>query len=279
MTAKAMVLNKVQRLWRRVADDFITARALSRAGATLPSIALYPLRRRMGNARCQVDLSNGLSVIGPPAECLAFAVREIWADHCYDRGDLHVLSGQDVVDIGAGVGVFSLLAAQANPQTKIIAVEPDPHLCEFLRKNTAKGGLQNVTVFQGAVAGENREVVLYARLPMGANTIYTRDPDGSTFRPVAKCQAVTLDELFRRHDVRRCGFLKIDCEGAEYEVLLNAQGETLQKVDRIAMEYHVGFNEHRPAELVEYLGGHGFEVECLPEFEVGAGYLYATRRP
>jgi hypothetical protein len=101
---------------------------------------------------------------------------------------------------------------------------------------------------------------------------------GNTFRPLAHTEVVTLDELFERFAVWKCPLLKLDCEGAEYEVLLNARPETLKKIGNIAMEYHVGLNEHSPEQLVAFLGAHGFVVECLPLTDQESGYLYATRR-
>ena len=71
---------------------------------------------------------------------------------------------------------------------------------------------------------------------------------------------------------------EIDAEGAEYDILLEARPETLARVRHIAVEYHVGVNEHRPEELESRLEGLGFEVTRFPPLDVAGGHLHASRR-
>ena len=59
----------------------------------------------------------------------------------------------------------------------------------------------------------------------------------------------------------------------------NAREETLRKIEKISMEYHVGFNPNTPEQLEMHLRHHGFEVERLPLKDAEEGFLYATRRP
>ena len=48
----------------------------------------------------------------------------------------------------------------------------------------------------------------------------------------------TLDDIFFENNVECCDLLKMDCEGAEYEIILSASMETLKKISQIIMEYH-----------------------------------------
>ena len=100
---------------------------------------------------------------------------------------------------------------------------------------------------------------------------------GSAFREVARPAVTTLDELLRRLGVARCDLLKLDCEGAEYEILYGASEETLRAIDAITAEYHVGLNEHTVAELVRFLESRGFIVTSTPLLDPEGGYLYAQR--
>jgi FkbM family methyltransferase len=203
---------------------------------------------------------------------------EVWISRCYTPACFDVAAGDTVVDIGANVGVFTLWAASRDPHVRVIALEPSLRICDFLRRNVCANGLDNVTVIQAAAGGQKGEAILYSRGPEAWNTLYCRDNFGSMFRPLARTEVVTLDDLFDRFAVWKCSLLKLDCEGAEYEVLLNARPETLNRIGNIAMEYHVGLNEHSPEELVAFLESHGFAVECLPLIDQECGYLYARRR-
>ena len=53
-----------------------------------------------------------------------------------------------------------------------------------------------------------------------------------------------LFDVFEEHKIDRCDLLKLDCEGAEYEVLYNAPEEVLNKIDQMAIEVHQGKQEN-----------------------------------
>ncbi|MEM4098071.1 MAG: FkbM family methyltransferase [Candidatus Micrarchaeaceae archaeon] len=90
-------------------------------------------------------------------------------------------------------------------------------------------------------------------------------------------------ELFnnavRRFKINR-GILKVDCEGCEYGIVLNAKKETLQKFDQIMIEYHYGYKN-----LVRKLKEAGFHVKItVPKFSFNpdaenhnmiVGWIYA----
>ena len=109
-------------------------------------------------------------------------------------------------------------------------------------------------------------------------TLYNRDVLGSEFRRGSEVAAFTLEEIFDREKIESCDLLKLDCEGAEYEILLNAPANVLRRVSRISLEYHLGMNSHQPAELSAFLRTQGFAVSCEPPLDAESGYLYAARQ-
>jgi len=264
-------------LTRKLAGYIRTGNDLARGGVTFRSILLFPVRRRLPQRRNQLDLRNGISIVSPCEEPLAAMFKEIWTEHCYSSQPLRVTPASTIVDVGAHVGLFSLWAAVNFPEARLIAVEPSPRVCEFLLRNFESNGLRNARVVQCACAGRYGEAMLYSRGPEMMNSIFCRDSAGRPFRPLARVPTMPLNELFRRFEVRVCALLKLDCEGAEYEILFNAQDSTLGKIERMAIQYHVGLNNHTPDELSEFLKSHGFRVDCLPLLDEECGYLYAMR--
>jgi len=240
-------------------------------------LVLFPLRRRGFQPRCQLDLKDGVSLTAPVDEPLLPMFRDIWMDRCYAPRDGRPLPSGTIIDVGANVGVFALWAATHYPGARILAVEPSPRSCRFLRENIARSRLDNVMVLQGACGGEPGDAVLYTRGPEAMNSLYARDNYGSHFRPLASTTVFTLDDLFAQFNIHTCSLLKLDCEGAEYEILFNAKAETLRRIESIAMEYHVGLNEHSGEELEEFLRAHNFDVKRLPLYDPEGGYLYAVR--
>ena len=183
-----------------------------------------------------------------------------------------------MVDIGANVGVFALWVTTRNPLARVICVEPSPRTCEFLRRNISKNKLNNVTVVQAACGGKSGEADLYCRGVAAMDTLYCQDNYGSKFHLVAKIAVLTLQDLFEQFDVQVCNLLKLDCEGAEYEILFNASGDALDRVEAITMEYHVGLNEYTPDQLTRFLESRGFSVKQTPLLDEEGGYLYATKQ-
>ena len=262
---------------RHIRNDFRCAFQLLANGVTLSSVLLYPLqRRRSRNPEKRLKLKNGISISAPNTDPLLYLFQEIWVEGFYSK-KFSIPPGATVVDIGANAGVFTLWALQGGA-ARVIAVEPSPRMAEYLSHNVSASGFSNVTVVQAACGGRAGETVLYSRGDEGLNSLYCRDVLGSTFQPMCRTPVLTLEDLFSRYGVETCHLLKLDCEGAEYEILLNTPGDMLKRIERITLEYHVGLNDHDPEELVSFLNAHGFQAEKTPLLDPEGGYLYATRR-
>ena len=217
-------------------------------------------------------------MISPPEEPLVGMFREIWINHYYTPRSLRIPPGHSIVDIGADVGVFTVWAALNSPESPVVAVEPSARACHFLRQNISRNHLGNAAVLQAACGGRRGMAVLYSRGPCDAwNTLYSQDRSGCLCRPNENVEVFTLEEVFQRASVHICGLLKLDCEGAEYEILFGAGHQTLARIERIALEYHTCFNEHTPEALVHFLQRHSFVVETLHSVDEWTGYRYATR--
>jgi hypothetical protein len=77
--------------------------------------------------------------------------------------------------------------------------------------------------------------------------------------------------------VARCDLLKLDCEGAEHEILRSASADTLRRIRRVAAEYHEGPQfAHSGRELLELLESASFRIDRFEPLDVGCGVLCAT---
>lgn len=144
-----------------------------------------------------------------------------------------------VIDCGANLGLSILFFKQQYPNAEIIGFEPDPVLFECLGYNT-----QHVdsTLYQAAVWKKDGHAEFYADHSLGGCLDETKSKDR------LKVQVKTLG-LARFLD-RKIDLLKIDIEGAEYEVL-NAVRNRLKLVQKIFIEYHG--NPNQPQHLPEIL--------------------------
>lgn len=242
-------------------------------GATFPSAVCYQLRRHWPFGRCcMIKFRDGTWLSAPVDTPLLQLIEEIWLRRCYSTGPLR--EGAVVVDIGANVGTFAVWLAKMHSVSRIIAVEPDPTNIRFLERNMQANGLTNIVPVRMACAAMTGKATLHTG---GLSVLYSFYPrDGKDFVPAYQTGTISLDDLFEQYEVSSCDLLKLDCEGAEYDILLKASLHALSSVGRIALEYHVGFTQHAPEDLEQRLHDVGFEVERLPMRPDETGMMYAV---
>lgn len=195
-------------------------------------------------------------------------------EHQYEPRGFEIRAGDTVVDIGAHIGSFALLASAQG--ARMIACEPSPENFKMLSENILRNHTENITTLQQCVAGASGTRKLFLDTQNAArNGLY----GAGHFVSVP---AITLTELFRQHDVTQCDFLKIDCEGAEYEIMESTPPETLARIQKIAMEYHLppyfglNRNQHKISNISQKLEHAGFSVDIVPENKL-RGLLFAQR--
>jgi len=129
-------------------------------------------------------------------------------------------------DVGAHIGTYALRVAKMLPNTKVLAIEPSPLSAWLLRKSIECNGLDNVKVIPRAAYSVDGMVInLYFSDFSTGNTIYERHPKRSEIRLTKsiKVQTITLDNLAETNKLTRPIFLKINAEGAEWEILNGAK--------------------------------------------------------
>ena len=127
-----------------------------------------------------------------------------------------IIPGSVVFDIGANVGYYSLLAAVlSGPGGKVFAFEPLLRNVDYLRKHVAINHMDNVTVIEAAVSDHDGE----ASFQLGASDAMGHLSD----RGEIKVKMVCLDALLEAGEIPLPDFMKIDVEGAEFDVLIGSQ--------------------------------------------------------
>jgi len=187
------------------------------------------------NREVTVECRNGLKYILRPKKLGDLVIFvEIIGKNIYTS---HFSIVGTIVDIGAHIGIFSVLAGKTG--NHVYAYEPFPSNFKLLKKNIEINSLTNVKAFQKAVGSKMgvRSLFIDAKFS-GGHSLYPFE--GHPFNGSIKCQTTTLEDIFVSNDLERINFLKIDCEGAEYEILLNTPKRFLHRIDKIVIECHGG---------------------------------------
>ena len=89
--------------------------------------------------------------------------------------------------------------------------------------------------------------------------------------------STTLMKIFDKNNIKKCNFLKLDCEGAEYEIIEKLPSKYFEMIEKIVIEYHM-FDLH--PELLEKLKNklleNNFKLETKMLFS-DIGFLYAVK--
>jgi FkbM family methyltransferase len=227
----------------------------------------FSFLNRLGIRFATIKAKNGFIVKGY-THCL-FIFYEIWSKKDYDLPDFTLTTNAIVVDVGANQGFFSLYAASKG--ATVYAFEPCAENFEVLKWNVGKNGLgDRVKVFNTAVTSIQGPVSLFvgldARQGILSGTVSTRNANrGGEEVQTRSVESVTLDSLLHDLHIERCDFLKMDCEGAEYEILENTSKISFRKIARLSMECH----ENRMSEAATILKKAGFEIVCEGVGEAG----------
>ena len=225
-----------------------------------------------------IDLRDGTSLQGGPNEPLLRIFLEVWGWNVYNPSGFEIESDDLVVDIGANVGVFSLFAARRT-RNRVIAVEPYGPNFQFLQANVERNNADNVSCLNLAIGDEIGSVRLFHSSNDGGHLLFDHNAIEGRLTEFSTVDATTLPSLLEENRVRRVNFLKLDCEGAEFPILLNAPRSTLERIDRIALEYHDEVTDHGHEELVDRLRSEGFSVRANPSEGGGPfGHIWAQRR-
>jgi len=181
--------------------------------------------------------------------------KEIFIDEAYkfrsDRRDPFIL------DCGANIGLSVLYFKKEFPGSQIIAFEPDPDLYKILLKNIHSFQLENIQAIEAACWTE--EGTLGFQKEGAHSGSLTNFWDESRKIQV---RSVNLGKYLNR----TVDLLKMDIEGAEYEVL-NGIRQSLRNVKNIVFEYHSSIqSDQKLADILSLLKEAGFRYHIKEAF-------------
>lgn len=205
-----------------------------------------------------------------------FILKEIYIEYCYN----FALTNKEVVviDIGMNVGMASLFFASRPDVTAVYGFEPFAPTYEQAQhnfKNNAKYAAKVKPHLFGLSSKNEHLTMPYNYLSKGRVGVYETISEKDRQQITIELRAIheILPTIIQQHP-QAALVLKIDCEGAEYELLetLHQQGFP-DSVKAILMEWH----QKGPDPLIRILQAHGFSSLSLHPQNPIAGMLYAFK--
>jgi len=250
-------------------------------------------------------LPNGMAIHHHRAYETDFVYREVFVEQIYTQHFGSLPAKSCVVDVGANIGLFSLLVKQLYPEARVYAFEPSPVHFGLLRQNLApypslqlfQQGLgetvthkrftyyPNYSVMSGFHADADEDRQLLAAGIAGQLQLETAEKLEAAERYIEilmdnklenaqefDCPITTLSTLIDEQKIDRIDLLKIDAEKAELDVLKGINDADWSKIHRIVVEAH-----DRPScEIIcAQLTAHGYTVKSSKssEFQQAAIFM------
>ena len=211
-----------------------------------------------------LKLSAGLKILSLK-EKPAFLLEDILIKRIYDRFP-DSIENLVVVDIGAYVGVYTILKAQRNKL--VIAFEPHPLNYSLLSHNLRINNIKNVIPFNVAVANYCGKTKLFVSSQSSAHSLVLQRSNRYIEVP-----CVTLDKALSELNIKHVGVIKIDAEGAEL-LILKGSRDTLNKTDRLVIAaYHF---KDESQQVMNFLHCNGFY--CNKLIVDGDPHVYAVKK-
>ena len=178
-----------------------------------------------------IHLRNGLTLFVPQPMLRSWG--ELFEPAIADIYGIRNGKWDVIIDVGSNIGGFSALAAFYHPKARIVAFEPNPEMEPYFNKNMEINNLLNIELVCSPLTGDGREVVFSTQENAGSSGLFLEGGQN----PI-KMKSETLD-IVDFTDTRSV-FFKLDCEGAEAEIInwISRNVPKLPARIKIACEYH-----------------------------------------
>jgi FkbM family methyltransferase len=211
---------------------------------------------------------NGRKIFYKNGLELLYSLKEIFIEEIY-KLDLNITEPY-IIDCGANIGLSILYLKKQFPKASIIAFEPDETNFGLLKKNTED--FPGLILQQKAVWKENNFVKFDASATLSSQIISNSDKNDTSSNEV---ESIRLKDFIDRP----IDFLKIDIEGAEFEVLKDC-ADRLDMVKFMFIEYHGRFNQiNELTEIFNLLNERHFQYYIKEASEVYHTPFFRKEKP
>jgi len=208
-------------------------------------------------------LVNGFKMYLDPTDALDLRKNKTFEKFETELVKKEIKKGDIVLDIGANIGYYTLVFSQiVGTEGRVFAFEPDPNNFALLKKNIEINNLKNVVLIQKAVSDVSNPLSLYL---CDYNHAQHRIYPSSRCNEKITVESTIIDDYFSEKEFcNKINFVKIDVEGAEYDVIEGMQKTLKSNPElKILCEFspkQIREHELKPEDVLEQLLRSNFKI-------------------
>ncbi len=205
--------------------------------------------------------NNNLKVFYREGTSDELVIQETFYDQIFEKGFPEYQPKEDdvIIDIGAHIGTYSLVVSQQLKKGTVYAFEPCLDTFTYLQRNVTENEIKNIIPLKIALSDS-----------IGTTTLFYDIENGNWGHSIVKSfssegevvETDTLSNFFEANNINRCDFIKFNCEGAEFKILLAAPVSVLKRVKNMLVLFHLDLtDEYSIEQLLSHLKAAGFYTE------------------
>ena len=185
--------------------------------------------------------------------------------------------GDTVIDIGAHIGRYTITSSKQVGNTgKVLAIEADPDNFQLLKRNIALNNLKNVLPLNYAVFSARTRMKLYEQSASAKYNSLMLARAAKT-KNYVEVNADTLDSILKLNEVNQVNWIKIDVEGAEFEVLKGSTKTLSTDNVSLFIEIHNIDDPSHYHNIIDFLKYRNYEITFEQRYE-GSGESHVIFR-
>ena len=199
------------------------------------------------------------------------ALTHVWMIQEYSEDNFSINHDDIVVDVGAHIGLFALFASQFCNNGKIFCFEPIQENYKMLIENININQIKNIYPNNLAVTKDTSTAKIFLNDDESGHSMFIEN------KSFVQVDSKSLFDVFADNRIEECNFLKLDCEGAEYEIIESLPSDYYTKNDKTVIEYHMADTKPELLEgLIKKLKQLSFTIHTRPLFS-DIGFLFARK--
>jgi len=254
-------------------DFFSKVRIFARSWNILKNWYLYPLVYFKLTKKDYVifETRSGLKIKIRVNSTDLMAFTHVWMIQEYSDDNFSINNDDVIIDVGAHIGLFALFASQFCKNGKIFCYEPIKENYKILIENIEMNQIQNIFPNNLAVTKETSRVKIFLNDDQSGHSMFIQNKN------FVEVDSKSLSDIFIDNGIKECDFLKLDCEGAEYEIIESLPSDLFTKINKTAIEYHmVDTKPELLEQLINKFKQFSFSVHTRSLF-ADIGFLFAKK--